>query len=185
MTPSLSLVFSLLLSFVLPFSHFAQSADITEDLPSYSKIYDDKSDPFSDASAALALAKATNRQVLIEIGGNWCTWCHKMDNFLAKNHDIYQTLHSQYVLLKINVSDSNENKAFMDSLPPVLGYPHMYVSTAAGKMILSKDTAELLSGSNYSRESWLTFLNKWSIASTTDTAKAAPNKAKLTANIGE
>jgi thiol:disulfide interchange protein len=133
-------------------------------LPAYSKIYDDQRDPFQDAAVALALAKETNRQVLIEIGGNWCSWCHKMDAFLLKNPDVYQALHSQYVLLKINVSDSNENNAFMESLPPVLGYPHMYVSTAQGKMVLSKDTAELLAGNNYSKTQWLSFLSKWSVA---------------------
>jgi len=142
----------------------ASTADILT-LPTYSKVYDDQRDPFKDAAAALHLAKETNRQVLIEIGGNWCTWCHKMDSFLAKNPDVYKALHSQYVLLKINVSDSNDNNDFMKSLPPVLGYPHMYVSTAQGKMILSKDTAELLDDNNYSKSQWLSFLNDWSVDS--------------------
>ena len=144
--------------FVSPILAFNSSA-----LPEYSKIYDDQRSPFKDATAALALAKKTNRNVLIEIGGNWCSWCHKMDSFLVNNPDIYNALHSKYVLLKINVSDSNENAEFMKSLPPVLGYPHMYVSNANGKMLLSKDTAELLSGNNYSREQWLNFLDKWSL----------------------
>ncbi len=134
-----------------------------ENLPTYSKVYDDQRDPFADAKAALTLAQASNRQVLIEIGGNWCSWCKKMDSFLDKNPDVYQALHQQYVLLKINVSDSNENSAFMKSLPPVLGYPHMYVATAQGKMILSKDTAELLENDNYSKVQWLNFLNDWSV----------------------
>lgn len=142
------------------------SPETTAGLPIYSKVYDDQRDPFKDATAALALAKKTNRQVLIEIGGNWCSWCHKMDNFLAKHPDVFEALHSQYVLLKINVSDSNENNDFMESLPPVLGYPHMYVSTAQGKMILSKDTAELLNENNYSKPQWLSFLNQWSVNAT-------------------
>lgn len=150
---------------ILPLVLFTSSvkAEGAIALPQYSKVYDDQRSPFDDAKAALALAKATNRQVLIEIGGNWCSWCHKMDAFLDANSDVYQALHENYVLLKINVSDSNENEAFMASLPPVLGYPHMYVSNANGKMLLSKDTAELLSGNDYSRENWLTFLNQWSV----------------------
>lgn len=187
-TPLLSLVIHppiyLVMSLFILFSQLSQAADITDNLPKYSKVYDDKSDPFSDASAALALAKATNRQVLIEIGGNWCSWCHKMDAFLVKNNDVYQALHSQYVLLKVSVSDSNENQTFMDSLPPVLGYPHMYVSTAGGKMILSKDTAELLSGDNYSRDNWLTFLTKWSISTTKNETKTVQDTAKLTIDNG-
>lgn len=138
-----------------------QATEFVDNLPVYSKIYDDQANPFDDATAAIALANKTGRNVLIEIGGNWCTWCHKMDAFLEKNPDVYQALHQKYVLLKINVSDTNENEEFMKSLPPVLGYPHMYVSTASGKMMLSKDTAELLERHEYSRAAWLTFLSKW------------------------
>ncbi len=157
---ALSTLLAIIVSVIFLLSTTAVNA---MDLPKYSKVYDDSSDPFTDATAALVLAKETNRQVLIEIGGNWCSWCHKMDTFLENNPDIYQALHANYVLLKINVSDSNENEAFMNGLPPVLGYPHMYISTASGKMILSKDTAELLAGNNYSREQWLAFINKWAL----------------------
>jgi thioredoxin-related protein len=117
-----------------------------DDLPKYSKVYDKKSDPFKDANAAIKLAQKTQRNVLIEIGGNWCSWCKKMDVFLAENPEVYQKLHSEFVLLKISVSDSNENEAFMKSLTPVLGYLHRYVLTSSGKMLLSKYTAELLIG---------------------------------------
>ena len=151
---------TLLMVSILGFSG-AVTAQEKSDLPLYSKVYDDKRDPFKDAVAAIKLAKASNRNVLIEIGGNWCTWCHKMDAFLEKNPDIYNKLHQEFVILKVNVSDSNENEAFMKGLPPVLGYPHMYVSTAAGKMVLSKDTAELQEDGKYSRENWLFFINEW------------------------
>jgi thiol:disulfide interchange protein len=139
---------------------------LERELPLYSTVYDDQRDPFKDANAALTLAKETNRNVLIEIGGNWCTWCHKMDAFLLKNPKVYQSLHSKYVLLKISVSDSNENDDFMKALPPVLGYPHMYVSTAGGKMLLSKDTAELQDNNGYSSEYWLDFLQQWQLKET-------------------
>ena len=145
----------------------------TIELPLYSKIYDEKRDPFKDAQAAIALAQKSNRNVLIEIGGNWCTWCHKMDAFLAKNPHIYQTLHNHFVLLKVSVSDSNENEDFMQSLPPVLGYPHMYVSTNSGQMLLSKDTAELLDDLQYSPEYWLTFLNKWQVKNNKENSHGA------------
>jgi len=151
-----------ILTYIVAFS--SNSLEITPaSLPAYSTVYDDKADPFKDATAAIKLAQQTNRNVLIEIGGNWCSWCHKMDKFLVNNPDIYQSLHQKYVLLKINVSDTNENEAFMKSLPPVLGYPHMYISTASGKMILSKDTAELLEEDDYSRAAWLTFLDQWQV----------------------
>lgn len=159
-----SLLIILITSVYLAFPAYSdkiENFNIT--LPEYSKVYDEARDPFQDATAAIELAQLTQRNVLIEVGGNWCSWCHKMDAFLAKNPDIYQALHRNFVLLKINVSDSNENDKFMKSLPPVLGYPHMYISTDKGKMLLSKDTAELLDEENYSRTQWLTFIDQWSL----------------------
>jgi len=162
----ISLLIILLLS-TISLSTLSSATQISnETLPSYSVIYDDKRNPFKDATAAIKLAKESNRNVLIEIGGTWCTWCHKMDDFLEQNPEIYQQLHSKFVLLKISVSDSNENEAFMKSLPPVLGYPHMFVSTNSGKMVLSKDTAELLQDGEYSTKNWTTFLNKWQASNT-------------------
>lgn len=163
----------LMMTWLVSFSSFAQD-ELT--LPFYSKYYDDSRDPFVDAAAAINLAKKTNRNVLIEIGGNWCSWCKKMDRFLADNPSLYQDLHRKYVLLKVNVSDSNENQEFMNGLPPVLGYPHMYVSTASGKMLLSKDTAELLENGDYSIKRWQAFIEKWQIAT---------NKQHLPSTISE
>ena len=172
----------LLLSLVITSQTSAQEAvpgpiiEKKAELPPYSKVYDDKRDPFKDAQAAITLAQKTNRNVLIEIGGNWCTWCHKMDAFLAKNPEVYQALHDKYVLLKISVSDSNENEAFMKSLPPVQGYPHMYVSTNTGKMLLSKDTAELLDDLQYSVQYWMTFLAKWQVTNNKENSDATNAK---------
>ena len=49
-------------------------------LPAYSQGYDPARDPFSDGRAALRLAMETRRKVLIEVGGDWCSWCHVLDN---------------------------------------------------------------------------------------------------------
>lgn len=153
----LTFLFSLtLLSF-----NAVSAEHVSEKLPLFSKIYDDARDPFKDAKTAITLANASNRNVLIEIGGNWCVWCKKIDTFLEQNPDIYQALHENFVLLKVSVSDVNENVDFMKGLPPVLGYPHMYVSTSKGKVLLSKDTADFLRSGEYSRTQWLTFIEEW------------------------
>lgn len=157
--------YSVLFIFSTLLTVYSAVGETYQPLPIYSTSYDEQRDPFKDAVAAIKLAKESNRNVLIEIGGNWCTWCHKMDAFLEKNPEIYQQLHSKYVLLKVNVSDNNDNEAFMKSLPPVLGYPHMYVSNSSGKMLLSKDTGEFLDNGQYSKENWLTFIDAWQVKS--------------------
>ncbi|WP_448213503.1 DUF255 domain-containing protein [Colwellia sp. MEBiC06753] len=170
---SLLIVFFTVISLLWAVDSKANSAE----LPLYSLVYDESRNPFQDARDALSLAKQTNRHVLIEIGGNWCTWCHKMDAFLEENPAIYQQLHQTFVVLKVNVSDDNENADFMQGLPPVLGYPHMYVSNKNGKMLLSKDTAELQENGQYHIGNWLSFLAPWQAAN-----KAAPEYASTPIN---
>lgn len=170
---------ALLASLLLLLMSTSFQSQAVPQLPTFSKIYNEQSDPFKDASAAIKMASQSKRNVLIEIGGNWCAWCHKMDAFLEQNPDIYQALHQNFVLLKVSVSDSNENAAFMQGLPPVLGYPHMYVSTAKGKVLLSKDTADFLTSGNYSRSAWLSFIEQWSFA---NNATNLATQAAITAN---
>lgn len=142
--------------YLLPLLVSAQSP-----LPPYSQAYDPARDPFADGRAALKLARETNRRVLIEVGGDWCRWCHVLNKFLAENQDINEQLHRQFVILKVNVSEANDNADFMAGFPQPLGYPHIYITESDGTIIFSKDTAELLENSRYSVKRFQQFIDKW------------------------
>ena len=86
-----------------------------------------------------------------------------MDAFFDKNPDIKRKLHETFVMLKINVSDANSNEEFLKSFPKPLGYPHMYVSEYNGSVLWSQDTAEFLKDGQYTRDSFLTFFERWNI----------------------
>ena len=47
---------------------FAQSAT--------TKKYDPKRNADSDVKNAIAEARKTGKRVLLEVGGEWCSWCH-------------------------------------------------------------------------------------------------------------
>lgn len=132
-------------------------------LPQYSIKYDPQRNPFEDGVAAIKLATATQRRILIEVGGEWCKWCHVLDDFLDKNADIKSRLHKTFVMLKINVSDENDNSEFLKAFPEPLGYPHMYVTEKNGQVLWSKDTADFLVKGKYSRDRFNDFLNHWEI----------------------
>lgn len=136
------------------------------ELPAYSTQYDPGRDAFKDGAAAVKLATETNRRILIELGGNWCKWCHIMDDFFDKNSDLKQQLHETFVMLKVNVSDENSNAEFLKSFPRPLGYPHMYVSEHNGSVLYSKDTAEFVQNGDYSRENFIAFFERWNIKNT-------------------
>jgi len=132
-------------------------------LPTYSTDYDPKRDAFKDGSSAIALATKTNRRVLIELGGDWCVWCHKLDSFFDKNPDLKKRLHETFVLLKINVSDENKNTEFRKAFPKSLGYPHMYVSDKNGDVLHSQDTALFQIDGSYDRKAFTQFFDRWAI----------------------
>ena len=148
-----------LLFFALQMTSAAAAS--TADLPAYSIGYNPKSDAFADGRNAIQLATETHRKILIEVGGDWCVWCHKLDRFLHANPDIQQQLHDTFVMLKINVSEANDNAEFLKAFPRPLGYPHMYITDYNGKILWSQDTAEFLQNGKYSRGQLLTFIQKW------------------------
>ncbi len=155
--------FTLILLLAIPLCAPLQAAETAQSLPRYSTQFDEGRDPFKDGAAAIELASQTNRRILIDLGGDWCVWCHKMDAFFDANPDLKQRLHQTFVLLKINVSDDNPNSEFLQTFPKPLGYPHMYVSDKNGSVLWSQDTAEFLKNGQYNREAFVRFFDRWQL----------------------
>ena len=91
---------------------------LAADLP---KKFEPPRDPVKDVAAAQA--KAENKRVLVDVGGEWCVWCHLMDDFIAANADVRVVLDANYVMVKVNWSRENKNQAFLDQFPKIKGYP--------------------------------------------------------------
>src|SRR5688572_5485768 len=66
-------------------------------------VYDEKADAAADIAAALARAKAENRRVLIQWGGNWCHWCIKLDGLMKKDKKISRKLMYEYDVVKVDI----------------------------------------------------------------------------------
>ncbi len=127
------------------------------DLP---KKFDPARDPAKDVAAAAAQAKAQGKRVLVDVGGEWCAWCHIMDDFIAANPDVRSLLDASYVMVKVNWSRENKNEAFLDKLPKIKGYPHLFVLDGDGKLVHSQDTDVLEQGRSYDKPKFLDFLRK-------------------------
>lgn len=155
---------------VIPYTTiYAEPA--SQPLPIFSRIYDPKRNPIDDGNEALVIAKRTGRKVLIELGGNWCAWCHKLDKFIHSHPELKKDFFNTFVLLKVNVSEENDNKAFLKVFPPVYGYPHMFVTDQHGKILESKDTADFLENKQYSVAKLYDFINKWKANKLVDNAQ--------------
>ena len=123
--------------------------------------YDPARDPAKDLDVALRIARAAGRNVVIIVGGEWCSWCHIMDRFFSANPDLKRYRDANYVWLKVNWSAENHNDAFLRRYPAIKGYPHIFVLDASGHVLHSQDTDELEARKNYDPAAMRAFLVKW------------------------
>jgi thioredoxin-related protein len=123
--------------------------------------YDPARDAARDIELAVAEAKRTGRFVLLEIGGDWCVWCHYLDDFLAEQDEIREAWEDAFVAVKLNVSQENRNEEVMARYPKVAGYPHFFILDADGKLAGSQNTGELQRGRSYHKKKFQAFLDDW------------------------
>ena len=146
---------------LLPLVSQVYASQVSSELPVFSRVYDEQRDPYADGRKALKLAEETHRKVLIEVGGDWCSWCHVLDRFIKDHPWLESRLHEIFVVLKVNISDSNDNVEFMRAFPRVQGYPHMYITDSSGNILHSQDTAEFRENKKYSEQRFNDFFEHW------------------------
>jgi thiol:disulfide interchange protein len=128
--------------------------------------YDAARDAGQDIRAAEAEARRTGRNVLVEVGGNWCIWCRIMDNFFQQHGDLAELRAQNYVVVFVNFSPENKNEAALGRYPKIPGYPHLFVLDGEGRLLHSQDTSALEEGRGYNAERMREFLAKWGPAKT-------------------
>lgn len=117
--------------------------------------------PFTDLDSAIALTQKTNKKILLDVGGEWCIWCHKLDDFFEANKDITEFMKTHFVVLKVNYSKENKNEKFLSKYPKIPGYPHFFILDSKGKFLHSQDTAALEKDGGHDRDKLLSFLKEW------------------------
>jgi len=145
-------VFFIQLLVLLGFSGFTQV-----------NIYNPSADAKADISNALNRAKNENKHVFIQIGGNWCPWCFKLNRFLSSDSLIHDVLTTNYIVVKVNYSKENKNVDVLEQLekPQRFGFPVLVILDSYGRRIHTQDTGLLESGDGYDNKKVLIFLKNW------------------------
>lgn len=120
--------------------------------------FDPRRDAAADIRRAVALASREGKHVLLEVGGNWCPYCKILDEFIASQPEIAQLRRKNYVFVKVNFSDENQNSVALSKYPPVRGFPHFFVLDGKGELLRSQRVATLGTNSGYSPERFQAFL---------------------------
>jgi thiol:disulfide interchange protein len=124
--------------------------------------YDPARDPAADLAATIRTAQATNKRIVLQVGGDWCGWCHKLDRYVLEHPAVAAALRDGFVIMKVNKSEDNDNAEFLAQYPEIPGYPHWYILQSDGTLLHSQGTAKLEEGNSYSESALLDFLRQWS-----------------------
>jgi thiol:disulfide interchange protein len=126
--------------------------------------YDAARDPRKDLQDAIVEATRTKKRILLEVGGDWCIWCHIMDNFFQDHPKLQEFRDSHYVHVKINYGKDNPNEDFLSHYPRIADYPHFFVLDSSGALLHSQDTGVFQHDRTYSLRKLNAFLKKWASA---------------------
>jgi thioredoxin-related protein len=146
-------------------AQFSSSSGATQSdtKPKYLPVtkYDPARNADQDIQDAIAEAKRTNKRILLEVGGEWCGWCHRLDEFFAAHPELIELRDKNYVTVKINFSEENPNKEVLSRYDPIAAYPHIFVLDSDGKLIRSQETGVFEEGKTYVAERLNVFLTNW------------------------
>lgn len=123
--------------------------------------FDPARDPKADLDDAIAKASASNKRIILDVGGEWCGWCVYMDKFFLENPKLSKLRDDNYLWIKINMSEENENEPFLSAYPEIQGYPHLLIMDEKGTLLHSQDTSKLETGKGYNLAAFTNFLKKW------------------------
>jgi thiol:disulfide interchange protein len=123
--------------------------------------------PEENATAAIdnviQQAKAQNKQVLIQAGGNWCGWCLEFNRFVHADAQIDSLLKADYIVYHLNYSKENKNLPVFEQyhFPQRFGFPVFLILNNKGELLHTQNSSYLEEGKSYNKEKVIGFLSDW------------------------
>jgi thioredoxin-related protein len=143
--------------FILLLSFSAVNAQDSKNL------YDPSLDGMTQIKEATGKAVKEGKHVLIQYGGNWCSWCKKFDAFCKGDTAIVNIIAKNYIPVKLNYDQTNKNSesnVFLGN-PARFGFPVLIILDGKGKVIHIQDSGLLEDGPGYSKDKVTGFFRQW------------------------
>ena len=129
--------------------------------PKRESIYDESVPGKELIAAAVRRAKRDHKHVMVEWGGNWCGWCHRLHDLFTKNPDVRPIMMEEFELVLVDSNSNQELLAEYAGQHQVKGFPHLTVLDSDGKVLTNQDTEPLEEGNGHSPKVVSEFLKKW------------------------
>ena len=141
-----------------PLSHAA-----AQNVPFVKKhLYSTTADPTSDIAAALKQARAENKRVILDFGGDWCGDCQVLDIYMHESPNA-ELLAKHFIVVHVDIGhmDHNVDVAKKYNVPIEKGVPALAVLDKHGKLLFSQENKEFENMRNMRSDDVTAFLNKW------------------------
>ncbi len=128
------------------------------------KPYHEMEDADAKVKELLVQAKAENKNIMIQVGGNWCVWCLRLNDFIQNTDELKSVVDNNYIYYHLNWSPKNKNEKFFAKYGnpgDKQGYPIFMVLNKKGKLIHVQETGSLEEGKGYSQEKVKAFFDTW------------------------
>ena len=156
---------------MLMMSHAAFAQEAVQTGKALPRVYDEEANPNVLIDEALARAAAEGKNVVCQVGGNWCIWCLRFADFITSDKDISTFVSDNYVYAHINYNPSNpaageDTQRMLRRLgnPVRFGFPVLVVLGADGTVLHIQDSSCLEEGSGYDKQKVMRFFVNWSRA---------------------
>ncbi len=132
---------------------------LTDDLK-----YDPTIDGLKQLNEAIQSVQGSQKHILVFVGGNWCSWCMKLNRYIHENKTIDSLIKADYVVVKLNYSKENKNPEALKRIgsPARFGFPVLAVVNERGTLLHIQDSGLLESGEGYDEKKVISFLRNWS-----------------------
>lgn len=129
------------------------------------KLYNPYADVTKEVALALAKAKKEKKQVLLQIGGNWCVNCYRLNSLMKTDALLKQLVENNYIVYHLNYSPENKNLSYLKKLgyPQRFGFPVLVVLDGETEAVIhTQDVGLLEKGNGYDAGKVKMFLKGWS-----------------------
>ncbi|HEX5002214.1 MAG TPA: thioredoxin family protein [Bacteroidia bacterium] len=126
-------------------------------------LYDPSINAMHQIDSLTIVAKNQHKQVLLQIGGNWCRWCLMFNKFCENDVTVDSILKADYIVGHINYSKENPNPETMQRLgyPQRFGFPVFVILDGEGTRLHTQNSAYLEKGEGYDSKKVSEFLLQW------------------------
>ena len=134
----------------------------------HAHLYNPAADAKAEIADAVKQASKQHKHVMLQIGGNWCKWCVRFNDFVTGDPALNKSLDDNYILVHVNYSKENTNDQVLAGLgyPQRLGFPAFVILDGKGNRLHNQNSGGLGDVNGYTEEKVLEFFKDWSPGAT-------------------